>query len=88
MSSILDKNKELTEELACNDELQKIFTKIAVQLITADIMPVKNQKPIASLLQDAVIILEKNEIFLSRNELKEAIVTWAQRKIFWRMEKI
>lgn len=87
MSSILEKNKKLTEMLVSSEELQKIFAKIAVQLIAADIMPVKDQKPVASLLQDTAIILEKNEIFLSKDELKEAVVTWAARKITWRIEK-
>ena len=88
MDSVLDKNKELTKELACNDELQKIFTRIAVQLITADVLPVRNQKPLDELLKDASVVLENVKIFLTKDELKEAVVTWAQRKIFWRMEKI
>ncbi len=88
MSSVLDKNKELARELACNDELQKIFAKIAVQLITADVLPVKNQKPLKELLKDASVVLENVKIFLTKDELREAVVTWAGRKIVWRMEKI
>lgn len=88
MDSVLDKNKELAKELACNDELQKIFTKIAVQLITADVLPVKNQKPLKELLKDASELLKSLKIYIAESELKEAVVTWAQRKIFWRMEKI
>ncbi|HNU96503.1 MAG TPA: hypothetical protein PKH95_03775 [Candidatus Magasanikbacteria bacterium] len=88
MDSVLDKNKELAKELACNDELQKIFTRIAVQLITADVLPVKNQKPLDELFKDAFEILKNLKISVIKSELKEAVATWAQRKIFWRMEKI
>lgn len=87
MSSILEQNKKLTEMLMSSEELQKIFAKIIVQLIETATISVKDQKTVASLLQEAAIILEKNEIFLSTDELKEAVVTWAARKITWRIEK-
>ena len=88
MNSILEQNKKLTEMLVSSEELQKILAKITVQLIAVDIMPVKDQKPVASLLREAAIILEKNEIFLNKDELKEAVATWAARKITWRIEKV
>ena len=86
MATIFDKNKELVTLLTNNEELQKIFSDIAIQLIT---METKSQRlQIGILLKEAAAFLEKEKIFLTVTELREAVATWATRRISWRIEKI
>ena len=81
-------DKKFKKVLMENNVLEKLFAKIAIQILAEGRVELKTKKTIDELLYETEEYMINAGIICTKTEITEAVSTWTKRSICYRAEKI